>query len=115
MEYNREQMELCNIHDAPFVEAPSNLKVGIASNVRPGAYPINGLRHPIEGDTSGWYIWVGDFSSDPDFFKPLHIEHLPKLCPDVMKYLGLGPGWRFLLAPDYDDVWEDKSLLDCVL
>jgi len=28
-----------------------------------------------------------------------------------MKYLGLAPGWRFLVAPNYEDVWEDYDLL----
>jgi hypothetical protein len=29
-----------------------------------------------------------------------------------MKYLGLAAGWRFLFAPNYEDVWQDKSLLE---
>ncbi len=30
---------------------------------------------------------------------------------DVLPYLGLPPGWRFLVAPGYVDVWEDPALL----
>ena len=67
----------------------------------------------MAGDTSGWYIWAGEeFSKDPNFFMPLHIGHLKEWCPEIVKYLGLGPGWRFLIAPGYEDVWEDKSLLN---
>jgi hypothetical protein len=52
------------------------LKVGISKNLKDLIQPINGLRHPIEGDTSGWHIWAGEhFSDDPDFFTALHIEH----------------------------------------
>jgi hypothetical protein len=29
-----------------------------------------------------------------------------------MKYLGLAPGWRFLVAPGYKDVWFDAKLLN---
>jgi hypothetical protein len=29
-----------------------------------------------------------------------------------VKYFGLEPGWRFLLAPGYEDVWYDATLLD---
>jgi hypothetical protein len=87
--------------------------VGISLNVKNGLQPINGLRHPPEGDTTGWYIWAGeDFSDDPDFFVPLHVKHLNEWCPEIVKYLGLPPGWRFLIANDYEDVWEDPSLLD---
>jgi hypothetical protein len=88
-------------------------KVGIAVNVRQGLMPLNGLRHPVAGDASGWYIWAGEeFSLDEDFFVPLHIDHLSEWCPSVIPYLALAPGWRFLLAPDHEDVWFDASLLD---
>ena len=89
------------------------MKVGISLNVRNGIMPINGLRHPPEGDTTGWYIWAGEeFSEDSEFFKPLHVEHLSSWCPEIQKYLGLPPGWRFLVDGSYEDVWYDKSLLN---
>ncbi|MBA3877977.1 MAG: hypothetical protein C0498_13850 [Anaerolinea sp.] len=84
---------------------------GVSHSVRPGVYPLNGLRHPPSGDTSGWYIWVGEWADDPDFFAPLHIRHLVERCPQVLPYLALPAGYRFLLAPDYEDVWVDASLL----
>ncbi len=88
-------------------------KVGIARNVRQNLVPLNGLRHPVAGDTSGWYIWAGDeLPHDDEFFVPLHIEHLSEWCPAAVPYLALAPGWRFLLAPGHEDVWFDASLLD---
>lgn len=87
-------------------------KVGIAKNVRDGIWPMNGLRHPVAGDTSGWYIWAGEeLSDDPEFFVPLHVEHLAEWSPIVIPYLALPPGWRFLIAPGHEDVWFDESLL----
>jgi hypothetical protein len=108
-----EQKNICEKYGVNFFESPPELKVGISLNVKNGLQPINGLRHPPEGDTTGWYIWAGeDFSDDPDFFVPLHVKHLDEWCPEIVKYLGLPPGWRFLIANDYEDVWEDPSLLD---
>jgi hypothetical protein len=75
--------------------------------------PLNGLRHRPAGQSSGWYIWSGgDIPSDPDFFRPVHIEHLPAAAPAVMRYLALPPGWRFQVAPGHEDVWADDALLD---
>ena len=75
--------------------------------------PINGLRHPIQGDTTGWFIWAGgEPSTAPDFFQPVHVAHLADWCPLALKFLGLPPGWRFLVADGYEDVWGDPSLLD---
>jgi len=109
-----EQIEVCKKYGVSFVESPVNLKVGITKNIKDGILPINGLRHPREGDTTGWYIWAGEeFSEDPNFFVPLHVEHLKEWCPRIIKYLGLPPGYRFLLGEgDYEDVWEDPSLLE---
>ncbi|MCO5946153.1 immunity protein Imm33 domain-containing protein [Mucilaginibacter flavidus] len=112
MDYINEQKLVCERYGSPFYESQMFLKVGISKNVKNGVWPINGLRHPLEGDTTGWYIWAGEeFSTEPDFFTPLHVEHLEDWCPLALKYLGLAPGWRFLLAPDYEDVWEDLQLL----
>ena len=107
-----EQAALCRRFGAEFCAASDDSKLGVASNVRTGLQPINGLRHPPQGDTNGWYIWAGEhLSQDPDFFKPLHVSHLEQWCPQVIKYLGLAPGRRFLIADGYEDVWFDEELL----
>jgi hypothetical protein len=109
----KSQIDVCQKWNTKYVFSPKHFKVGVSSNLQEGILPINGLRHSIVGDTSGWYIWAGEELSDhDDFFLPLHIEHLQNLCPQILKYLGLPPGYRFLLGQDgYEDVWEDLSLL----
>lgn len=81
-------------------------KVGVAANVRHRAvWPINGMRHQPGRDTCGWYIWADEeLSQDPDSFSPLHAAHLSEWCPAVLPYMGLAPGWRFLIAPGHVDV-----------
>jgi hypothetical protein len=74
--------------------------------------PLNALRHPREGVASGWFIWGGEeLSQEPTFFDRVHVKHLAELCPALVPYLGLGPGWRVLLAPNQEDVWFDEKLL----
>src|SRR5258706_16315946 len=91
------QRALCDIHGAGFMESSDHQVIGISRNFDPTKFPINGLRHPPTGHTTGWYIWSGtDFSEDPSFFVPLHVMHLPERCPEIKKFLGLAPGWRFL-------------------
>lgn len=108
----KKQIELCKKYKSKWIESPLHLKVGISLNIKDGIQPINGMRYQLEGDTTGWYIWAGEnFSTDEDFFKPLHVSHLEEWAPQVLKYLGLEPGFRFLITDDYEDVWEDKSLL----
>lgn len=106
------QREVCERFSAPYYGCDLNLKVGVSRNVKDGVRPLNGLRNRQENGTCGWYIWAGEeFSQASDFFLPLHAAHLEQWAPLVMKYLGLPPGWRFLITERYEDVWEDQDLL----
>ncbi len=108
-----QQLAICCKYGVALFPAPSHLKAGVASNVREGVVPINGLRLAPEEGTTGWFIWAGEEMSEADdFFLPLHIAHIQDWCPQVVKFLGLPPGWRFLVAGDYEDVWVDPSLLE---
>ena len=106
------QMALCQKYNSTFTSSPLLSKIGIARNFSVDDLPIHGLRHPPEGDTTGWYIWSGEWSDDSDFFVPLHTVHLVQRCPNIIRFLGLSPGWRFMFADFYEDVWQDHSLLN---
>lgn len=109
------QNEICNRFDVPYFAAPFEKLIGIATKTFSSKLlPINGMRHPVESEqSSNWYVWAGEqFSDADDFFEPLHIVHLIDICPKVLRYLGLPPGWRFLFDNQYEDVWYDESLLE---
>lgn len=109
------QKALCERFGVEWHSSLPELKVGLSKNLlEPGfPMPLNGLRHLPEGDTSGWYIWSGEYSEDSNFFAPLHVSHIAKYVPAVLPYLGLPPCWRFQIdEKGYEDVWEDKTLLE---
>ena len=106
------QRAFCLRHEAVYLASPGSSKLGFALSTK-GQIPVNGLRHPPQEDTNGWYIWCGEeYSSASDFFQPLHTQHVYDDSPNLSKLLGLPPGYRFLLAGDYLDVWYDASLLN---
>ena len=39
------------------------------------------------------------------------LDQRPAIAFSTLPYLGLAPGWRFLIAPGYEDVWYDEKLL----
>lgn len=100
----------CQRIGAEFYGCNLDLKVAISRGVRSGLLPLHGMRVEPYGDTSGWYIWAGEYSSHPDFFVPLHGLHLIEWAPLVLPYLGLPPTWRFLTDGNYEDVWIDPEL-----
>jgi hypothetical protein len=105
------QREVCERYGSVFVASPGDLKVGISENARQALVPLNGVRHRPEDGTTGWYIWRGkELSRSPKFFMPLHVAHLEAWCAEALPFLGLAPGWRFLKADDYVDVWFDEAL-----
>ena len=106
------QKSICKKYAAEYQKCDLNLKLGISENIKSGLRPIHGLRIQEENGTSGWYIWAGDWSDDPDFFVPLHGVHLEDWAPIILPYLGLSEGWRFLISENYEDVWEDRSILE---
>jgi hypothetical protein len=108
---SEKQRLVCREHGFDYVPASLDSKLGFAVETA-GAVPLNGMRHPPQGDTNGWYIWCGEeLSQAPAFFSPLHTRHLQDRCPEALLYLGLPPGARFLVADGHVDVWYDGSLL----
>lgn len=108
-----EQIEICRKYGAEYQPFDIDLMLGVSDNFFSGVLPLNGLRHPQEHGTCGWYLWAGEeLSEADDFFQPVHIYHLVERCPSVMKYLALPAGWRFLIAGEYEDVWFDAKLLE---
>ena len=107
------QRGLCTKHNAHFEPPAPASKLGIALNMKTGSDPANGLRHPPSGETNGWYLWAGEqLEERNDFFVPLHVENLDAWRPGLLRFLALPPGWRFLVAGAYEDVWFDPSLLN---
>ena len=106
------QATMCERFGADFHPSEPDLKLGVALGTL-GQRPINGLRHPAKGDTSGWYVWAGgEPSAAADFFQPVHISHLDGILPTIVPYLGRPAGWRFQVAPGHEDVWFDADLLN---
>lgn len=112
-DYIEDQKNLCNKYGINWIPADAELKVGIAANVLTGLSPVNGVRYNQENGTTGWYIWAGqEFSQSEDFFKPYCAKHLIGIRPEIVKYLGLAPKYRFIVDGNgYEDVWEDEGLL----
>ena len=105
------QDHICRRFSADFLPTPLDARLCVALESLTPGIPLHGTRRFPDTDSCGWYIWAGDRSDSPGFFRPLKAELLSGVVPQVLPYLGLGPGWRFLLATGYEDVWHDPTLL----
>jgi hypothetical protein len=101
------QMEICERIGSAFSPCDLNLKAGIAMSTLQQA-PLQGVRVSADETTCGWYIWGGKFSDSPDFFQSVHVAHLSDLLPSVIPYLGLSPGFKFIIDDSgYEDIWYE--------
>jgi hypothetical protein len=63
-----------------------------------GKIPIHGDRLHPETGTNSWRIECGEnWSSDPDFYALLCVDHFPTLLDFVVPYLSLPLRYRFIL------------------
>jgi hypothetical protein len=110
-EVKNEQEEICKKYKSRISHPNIHGKIGIALESL-GTMPITGVRKIQENGTEGWYIWGGEYSDDPDFFKPVHLLHIEEIAPGLIKYLSLSPGFKFIIDnTGYEDVWYDEELL----
>ena len=109
--YIEQQKVLCKELRVRWTQIEPNQIIGLSIDI--SQQPIHGLRHPIENKSAGWYVWTGEYSESVDFYKPVHAGHLVDIKPELLKYLGLPPGYRFLIDDGgYEDIWYDKTLLN---
>jgi len=105
------QIAMCRHFGAEFLASGDDQTLGLSRDFSFERLPVHGLRRPPEPGTCGWYIWSGaELSQDEDFFAPIQVSHLLTKSPSLVQYLGLAPGWRFIIAADRVDVWRDASL-----
>ncbi|MEO1702098.1 MAG: hypothetical protein AAFR71_08580 [Pseudomonadota bacterium] len=108
------QKAVCLQFGSKFEPSFEDEKLGLALlvPVTENHYYLNGVRHQKDQGTCGWFIWNGNiFEERAEFFQPIHVTHLWKRLPMVLPYLGLAPGWRFLIANDHVDVWYDENIV----
>ena len=112
----KEQKDVAERFGTKWSVCDPDLMVGISKEIGQKAYPIHGLRHSPEGDGTGWFIWAGGNEipqDDNNFFSPTHAKHIFSDYPQIAKYLGLPPGWRFVIDDKgYEDVWFDDKIVN---
>ena len=104
-----EQKLLCAKYGVKFYSCGPDDRAGVALATLLNE-PVHGSRERNEDGTSSWYIWAGEYSTDPDFYQPLCAGHIENYLPLVMPYLALPPGYKFIIDRNgYEDVWIDET------
>lgn len=105
-----DQHRMCLRFDARYMPPAMDEKMGIALGTL-DRLPLHVVRLQPDNGDCGWYIHGGENSEDANFYQALHVSHVEQYCAKIIPYLALPPGWRVLLAPDYEDVWFDEKII----
>lgn len=98
------QQRICDKHGLPAQAPEAMVAVAIGSLAQT---PIYGTRIALpENGTISWFIHCGEHSDANDFYQALHAAHLHEMLPQVVDYLALPSGAKFILDREgYEDVW----------
>ncbi len=102
----REQSEICRQHNLVPLFPNFNQSVVISDGVYEGK-DIEGIRYDSPEDESGWYFITDDYNDDIKSLKVVHFYHVAFARPDILKYLALPFGYRFIMENGKNRIVKD--------
>ncbi len=107
-----EQKLLCEEFGSAYIAVSGDDVIAVAVQTL-NKDPIVGLRKAPEGEEKvAWYIYGGELGEDEVSFETMPVRELQDILPNVLPYLALEQGYRFMIdADDYEDVWKEGDAL----
>jgi len=97
-----EQKLLCEEVGSAYVEVTGDDVVAVA------VHTLKQDKKPETAENISWYIYGGEPSSE-ETFETMTVRELQDIAPEVLPYLALETGFRFMIdADDYEDVWKEE-------
>lgn len=104
----RQQSETCWQQNLIPLFPNFNQSVVISDGVYEGK-DIEGIRYDSPQDESGWYLITDDYNDDIKSLKMVHFYHVAFARPDILKYLAIPFGYRFLMKDGNIEIRQDEE------
>ncbi|WP_160137442.1 hypothetical protein [Chryseobacterium sp. c4a] len=104
----RKQGELCLENNLTPLFPNFNQSVVISDGVYEGK-DIEGIRYDSPHDESGWYLITDDYDDNIKSLKMVHFYHVAFARPDVLKYLAIPFGHRFIMKEGNIEIYKDEE------
>lgn len=96
--YHRQQQQTCARFGAAFSPSAALQLAAVSDGVHEGD-PVAGVRYPPkDDDDSGWCLSTNRFDGTLDTVRREHLFHVTNDRLDVVPYLALPPGYRFVYS-----------------
>ncbi|MBO9693383.1 hypothetical protein [Chryseobacterium sp.] len=103
----REQSEMCWEQNLIPLFPNFNQSVVISDGVYEGK-DIEGIRYESPQDETGWYLITDDYNDDIKSLKMVHFYHVVFARPDIVKYLAIPFGYRFMMKEGDIEISKDE-------
>ncbi|RKT01033.1 immunity protein Imm33 domain-containing protein [Chryseobacterium defluvii] len=104
----RSQSELCSHYGLPAQFPNFNQMIVISDGVYEGK-DIEGIRYESPEHMSGWWLITDDYDNNIESLKTVHFHHVVFTRPDILKYLSLPFGYRFLMQNGNVEVYKNDE------
>lgn len=104
----REQSEICWQQNLIPLFPTFNQSVVISDGVYEGK-DVEGIRYDSPQDETGWYLITDDYNDDIKSLKVVHFYHVAFARPDILKYLAIPFGYRFLMDEGEIEIRKDQE------
>ncbi|WP_445115933.1 immunity protein Imm33 domain-containing protein [Acinetobacter sp. WZC-1] len=109
-DFIEEQKLVCEEFDSAYIKVSEEDVIALATQTLTRE-PIVGLRKKPADDGVAWFIYGGELEEGEDFFETMTVRELEKILPEVVPYLALEEGFRFMIdRDDYEDIWKAEQI-----
>ncbi|QEC80457.1 hypothetical protein FSB76_10130 [Mucilaginibacter ginsenosidivorax] len=103
-----EQIKECQDQNSIPIFPLFNQMIVISEGVLEGDF-VDAVRYPSPQHMTGWWLTTNLYNNDIKTLKTIHYHHLAFKRPDLIKYLALPFGFRFL--SENKMIWFDEGVL----
>ncbi|MGE4512826.1 MAG: hypothetical protein AB7E26_03280 [Chryseobacterium sp.] len=104
----KNQSEICFQYELIPLFPNFNQQVVISRGVYEGK-DIEGIRHDSPEHMTGWWLITDDYDDNIESLKTVHYYHVAFARPDILKYLAIPFGYRFLMKNDKVLIMKDED------
>ncbi|MDN3693600.1 hypothetical protein QWZ06_15550 [Chryseobacterium tructae] len=105
----RSQSEISAQQDLVSLFPNFNQTIVISDGVYEGK-DIEGIRYDSSQNESGWYLITDDYDDNIKSLKTVHFYHVAFARPDILKYLAIPFGYRFLMKNGNVEIIKDEEV-----
>ncbi|MGR3856644.1 immunity protein Imm33 domain-containing protein [Chryseobacterium indologenes] len=104
----RSQSEICSQCELIPVFPNFSQQIVISKGVYEGK-DIEGIRYESPEHMSGWWLITDDYDDNIESLMTVHYYHVAFKRPDILKYLALPYGYRFLMGNGNIQITKDED------